>query len=102
MPQPDLDAERARPEFAHACLGAMGRRTAAKVADEAVLAAHQADADAVKWQLQRRLDSFDDDGAAFCFGRIDETGGDRWYIGRRHVEDAEACRPGALAYGTMR
>jgi DNA helicase IV len=65
----------------------MRRRTAARVANEDVLAANEADAEAVKWQLQRRLASLDDAAAVLCFGRIDEETGDRWYIGRRHVED---------------
>jgi DNA helicase IV len=88
MPHPDLADERARLQFAQVCLVAMRARTAAKVADEDILAANEADAEAVKWQLQRRLASFDDESAVLCFGRIDEETGDRWYVGRRHVEDA--------------
>ncbi len=87
MPHPELASERARLRFAQDCLELMRRRTAAKVADEDILGANKADADAVKWQLQRRLASLDDDAAVLCFGRIDEESGDRWYIGRRHVED---------------
>ena len=87
MPHPDLAEERARLRFAQVCLDAMRARTAAKVADEDILGANKADADAVKWQLQRRLASLEDDAAVLCFGRIDEEAGDRWYIGRRHVED---------------
>jgi DNA helicase IV len=91
MPHPDVAEERARLEFAQSCLEAMRRRTADKVANEAILAANKADAEAVKWQLQRRLASFDDEAAVLCFGRIDESGprdrpGDQWYIGRRHIE----------------
>src|SRR5262245_7531515 len=87
MPHPDVAVERARLRFAQECLEAMRSRTAAKVADEDVLAANKPDADAVKWQLQRRLASLQDDTGVLCFGRIDEEHGDRWYIGRRHVED---------------
>jgi len=87
MPHPDVAFERARLEFAQSCLAAMRRRTAAKVADEDILAANEADAEAVRWQLQRRLASLDDDVAVLCFGRIDEEGGERWYVGRRHIED---------------
>ncbi len=87
MPHPDLAEERARLRFAQVCLDAMRARTASKVADEDILGANKADADAVKWQLQRRLASLEDDAAVLCFGRIDEEAGDRWYIGRRHVED---------------
>src|SRR5258708_17477606 len=88
MPHPDVSFERARLEFAQSCLDAMRRRTAARVADEDVLAANEADAEAVKWQLQRRLASLDDDAGSLCFGRIDDENRDRWYIGRRHVEEA--------------
>lgn len=89
MPHPDVAVERARLRFAQECLEAMRMRTAAKVADEDVLAANKPDADAVKWQLQRRLASLNDDAGVLCFGRIDEDHGDRWYIGRRHVEDGD-------------
>ena len=89
MPHPDVALERARLEFAQD----MPRRDAApdreQVANEDMLAANEADAEAVKWQLQRRLASLDDDAAVLCFGRIDETAGERWYIGRRHIEDGD-------------
>src|SRR5207245_1996844 len=88
MPHPDVALERARLRFAQESLEAMRRRTAARVVDEDVLAANEADAEAVKWQLQRRLDSLNDDAGSLCFGRIDDENRDRWYIGRRHVEDA--------------
>ena len=87
MPHPDVALERARLRFAQECLEEMRRRTAARVADEDVLAANEADAEAVKWQLERRLDSLNDDAGSLCFGRIDDEAEERWYIGRRHVED---------------
>ncbi|MGO9876168.1 MAG: HelD family protein [Acidimicrobiia bacterium] len=87
MPHPDVALERARLRFAQDCLEEMRRRTAARVADEDVLAANEADAEAVKWQLERRLDSLNDDAGSLCFGRIDDEADERWYIGRRHVED---------------
>src|SRR3954470_13674951 len=87
MPHPDVARERARLRFAQDCLETMRERTAARVADEDVLAANEADAEAVKWQLQRRLDSLNDDAGSLCFGRIDDVDDERWYIGRRHVED---------------
>src|SRR4051812_30087382 len=89
MPHPDVSFERARLEFAQSCLAAMRKRTAAKVVSDDILAANEADAEAVRWQLQRRLASLDDDVAVLCFGRIDEEVGDRWYVGRRHIEDGE-------------
>jgi DNA helicase IV len=89
MPHPDVSFERARLEFAQSCLAAMRARTAAKVSNDDILAANEADAEAVRWQLQRRLASLDDDIAVLCFGRIDEAAGERWYVGRRHIEDAD-------------
>ena len=91
MPHPDVALERARLRFAQECLEAMRRRTSARVAAEHVLAANEADAEAVKWQLERRLDSLNDDAGSLCFGRIDDQDGDRWYIGRRHVEDPDGA-----------
>jgi DNA helicase IV len=88
MPHPDVSFERARLDYAQSCLDAMRRRTAEKMSNEDILAANEADAEAVRWQLQRRLASLDDDVAVLCFGRIDEEVGDQWYVGRRHVEDA--------------
>ena len=93
MPHPELAGERAHLQFATQCLARMRDRTAAKVEREEVLAANEADTEAVRWQLQRRLASLDDDSSVLCFGRIDraEDGADRrggvFYIGRRHVED---------------
>jgi DNA helicase IV len=89
MPHPDVSFERARLDFVQSCLDAMRRRTAEKVSNQDILAANEADAEAVRWQLQRRLASLDDDVAVLCFGRIDEEAGDQWYIGRRHIEDAD-------------
>jgi DNA helicase IV len=89
MPHPDVSFERARLDFAQSCLEAMRRRTAARVANEDILAANEADVEAVRWQLQRRLASLDDEVAVLCFGRIDEESGERWYVGRRHIEDGE-------------
>src|SRR5262249_12584193 len=87
MPHPDVAAERAHLRFAQEWLDRMRGRTAQRIAGEEVLAANEADAEAVKYQLQQRLKSLDDSAGALCFGRIDETDGDRWYVGRRHVED---------------
>jgi DNA helicase IV len=89
MPHPDVALERARLRFAQECLAAMRERTAAKVVGTDVLAANEADAEAVRWQLQRRLASLDDESSVLCFGSIDAETGDRWYIGRRHVEDGD-------------
>jgi DNA helicase IV len=91
MPHPDVSFERARLDYAQSCLDAMRRRTAEKVSNEDMLAANEADAEAVRWQLQRRLASMDDDLAVLCFGRIDEEVGEQWYVGRRHIEDPDGA-----------
>src|SRR4051794_41944897 len=75
MPHPDLASERARLRFAQDCLDLMRRRTAARVANEAVLAANEADAEAVKWQLQRPLAPLDGDAAGPCFRPVDQEAG---------------------------
>src|ERR1700704_7144907 len=89
MPHPELADERAHLQLARVCLEQMRARTASKVDGAEILAANEADAEAVRWQLQRRLASLDDDVAALCFGRIDEESGDRWYVGRRHIEERD-------------
>src|SRR4051812_50158914 len=98
MPHPDVALERARLRFAQECLEEMRRRTAARVADEDVLAANEADAEAVKWQLQRRLDSLNDDAGSLCFGRIDDHTDERWDIRRRHGEERDGT-PGVVDWG---
>ncbi|HET6811249.1 MAG TPA: ATP-binding domain-containing protein [Acidimicrobiales bacterium] len=40
--------------------------------------------------LTRRVNLLTDNGRPLCFGRIDAENGERWYIGRRHVEDRAA------------
>lgn len=89
MPHPEVASERARLRYAQDCLAAMRRRTGTRIEAEHVLAANEADAEAVRWQLQRRLASLEDDTGSLCFGRIDEESGARWYIGRRHVDDGD-------------
>ncbi len=87
MPHPELAEERAHLQYATECLAQMRARTASKVDRDDILAANEADAEAVRWQLQRRLKSFDDTSSVLCFGRIDEEHGTVFHIGRRHIED---------------
>jgi DNA helicase IV len=112
MPHPDLEVERARLAFFRKCLDEMRARTEAFVAREEILAASEVDGEAVRWQLEQRLKSLEDQ-AVLCFGRIDEearpgspasargreptdagatvrgVGGAQWYIGRRHIDDLD-------------
>jgi DNA helicase IV len=37
--------------------------------------------------MRRRIAALGDSARPLVFGRIDEESGDRWYVGRRHVED---------------
>ncbi|HSL56628.1 MAG TPA: hypothetical protein VK866_02180, partial [Acidimicrobiales bacterium] len=82
-PDPELLAEQRHLDHAHACLDAMRAR-----ADHlaTVDAAQGTDSEAVRYHLRRRRASFDGAGP-LCFGRIDDEDGDRWHVGRRHVED---------------
>ena len=82
----EFEAEQAYIDGAYACLAAMRER----VAGLEVPAADQVTREDWERSLARRLSSLSDSGRPLCFGRIDESGGDTWYIGRRHVEDDDA------------
>jgi len=91
MPHPELAAEQAYVDDAYRCLEAMRERTA-RVAELTESAAQAVDSAAAQWHLNRRLHSLDTDVPGLSFGRLDEDpdlGGDTWYVGRRHVEDAK-------------
>jgi DNA helicase IV len=87
MPHPELDDEQAYIDRAYVCLAAMRDRTA-RAADIADSAAQEVDSAIARAHLRHRLASLDADVPGLSFGRLDEESGDRWYIGRRHVEDA--------------
>ena len=98
------------------CLDEMRSRTESFLGQEDILAANEADTEAVRHQLELRLKSLDD-GGLLCFGRIDggptepaagrvrsydAPGGasrrragveppspETYYIGRRHVDDPD-------------
>jgi DNA helicase IV len=87
----ELVAEREMLEYARRCLAAMRRRTGS-------LRAAGADAyavESVEWRLRRRAAALADDGrTGLFFGRLDyDASADppeaRFYVGRRHVSDAE-------------
>jgi DNA helicase IV len=87
-------AEQAHLDLAHASLAAMRERTAGALEQarrDASQTKDRDDAAAIEYALLARLENLAESRAALCFGRIDEAGvggrsGDRWHIGRRHVE----------------
>ncbi|HEX4902054.1 MAG TPA: UvrD-helicase domain-containing protein [Acidimicrobiales bacterium] len=84
MPHPELLDEQRHLERATAALRAMAARTTGAL--DAVDAATEVDAEVAAFHLRRRLESLAERDDAIAFGRID-GGGERWYVGRRHVED---------------
>jgi DNA helicase IV len=85
---PELDDEQRHLKWAYDCLDAMRERAAAAVA-AGDLSAVAADAEVIRWHLERRLAALSERPPALCFGRIDYASpeGERYRIGRRHVED---------------
>jgi DNA helicase IV len=86
---PDLAAERDRLSFARACRDRMIERLE-RVDPRS--AADEITAEYVEMTVWEALDSLRSPGAGEFFGRIDEPsphGTEAWYIGRRHIEDAE-------------
>ncbi len=81
-----LEREQAYVDWAYSCLDEMRKRTEAleiNAADEVT----QKD---MEMAIARRLASMNIGLRPLVFGRIDEQAGERWYVGRRHVEDANA------------
>jgi hypothetical protein len=91
LPDDELVAEREMLEYARRCLAAMRRRTGSLRATGADRYA----AESVEWRLRQRVAALTDDGrTGLFFGRLDyDAGADppeaRFYVGRRHVSDAE-------------
>lgn len=83
---PELALEQAYLDQAYEHLAAMRARTraAAAITESAAAAVDSAIARA---HLERRLQSLDTEVDGLSFGRLDDEAGDRWYVGRRHVED---------------
>ncbi len=82
----DLDAEQAYIHYAYDCLDAMRRTVQVLMATDAGVNA--AAREALMDMFAARLVDLESD-QALCFGRIDRTDGDRYYVGRRHVHDEE-------------
>jgi DNA helicase IV len=90
-PFPELGRERARLAFARACRDRMIERLE-RVDPQA--AADVVTAEYVEMTVWEALDSLRSPGAGDFFGRIDEPAPnageiERWYVGRRHIENDE-------------
>lgn len=83
---PEVGLEQAYLDHAERCLRSMRSRTetAIAIADNA---AQEVDAEIAKAHLRYRLRAMEAGSGLLAFGRIDEETGERWYVGRRHVED---------------
>ena len=91
------EAEQRHIDYAYACLDAMRERvrTVLDHARRDADSAPQTDAIAIERALVERLRAVAESKAALTFGRIDARDrptdpSQRWYIGRRHIEDAKA------------
>lgn len=90
----ETQLEQAHLDLAHLSLAAMRERAQGALEQarrDAKLTSDRDDAAAIEAALIGRLANLADSRAALCFGRIDELApqgrkGDRWHIGRRHVE----------------
>ncbi len=88
----ELGAEQAWLDGAYRYLDLMRRRADEVVAisDRIARDEDSVDAKVARYHLQRRQAALAAEGGPLCFGRIDTSDGDRWYVGRRHVEDEQA------------
>jgi DNA helicase IV len=91
-PHPELEAEQRWLDQAHVHLSAMFERTrsAREVSDRIVASENTVDAQVAQYHLKRREEALQVGSGPLCFGRIDTEDGERWYVGRRHVEDEQA------------
>ena len=82
---PDLPAEQAHLAHAHRCRVEMVRRLEALAAGEG--AADDITQEYIEMVVAEALVDLAQPGAGDFFGRLDEETGERWYVGRRHIED---------------
>ena len=91
MAEPDIEtaAEQAYLDHAEACLAVMRAHAARNVELGAVRAREEPSADTslLLQELERRHAALADSPVALAFGRLDDEAGERFYVGRRHVED---------------
>jgi DNA helicase IV len=85
----EVAAEQAYLDHAHRCLAAMRDRAARNVELAEIRAREEPSVDTslLLQELERRHASLAESPVALAFGRLDEERGDRFYVGRRHVED---------------
>ena len=83
---PELDQERDYLAFARACRDSMIERLTAVDPNGA---ADEITKQYIEMTVADALADLRMPGAGDFFGRIDEEGGDSWYVGRRHIETAE-------------
>ncbi|MEQ8841362.1 MAG: AAA family ATPase [Acidimicrobiales bacterium] len=94
---PDHEAEQRYLHEARVALDSMVARSqqVLEFADQRVRDEDSADAKLARAHMADRRAAVDVGDVALCFGRIDEdpviTDGDHWYVGRRHIEDAEGA-----------
>jgi DNA helicase IV len=81
-----IDTEQRYVDWAYDCLDAMRERTLSLE----ISAADEVTQKDMEMAIKRRLASMDLGLRPLVFGRIDEMAGERWYIGRRHIEDGNA------------
>ncbi|MCP3991068.1 MAG: AAA family ATPase [Actinomycetia bacterium] len=87
-----LDDEQQWLDEAYGHLTTMQRRAAEvrAISDRAVRDEDTVDARIAQYHLNRREVALREGSGPLCFGRIDTDDRNRWYIGRRHVEDDKA------------
>jgi DNA helicase IV len=81
---PELAAERDHLRFARRCRDAMIRRF---LAVDPSASADEITSEYVEVTVAEALEDLRSPGAGDFFGRITDEHADRWYIGRRHIED---------------
>ncbi|MDP2289657.1 MAG: ATP-binding domain-containing protein [Actinomycetota bacterium] len=81
---PELPAEQAQLAFARACRDRMVDRFSALDPEGA---ADEITKEYIEVTVAEALEDLRTPGAGDFFGRIGEENGDRWYIGRRHIEN---------------
>lgn len=87
---PEVAAEQAYLDHAHVCLAAMRARAARNVEIAELRAREEPSPDTSRLlqELEHRHALLAESPMALAFGRLDEETGERFYVGRRHVEDA--------------